>query len=104
MLAGCSAPYGPGKQGGVSCCGDPHPSGGAASPIAQMQVAGLRFGNTQAIAAETTLVTQIALFIDYFSGFQPPRSLYDFQNSYVRWGLLDWSANEFATHGVLNLL
>ena len=103
MLAGCAPPYGPGKAGGVSCCGDPQPTAGPASPIAQMQVAGLKFGEEQS-TAQITHVAQFAIFLDFFSGYQPPRSLYDFSNSYVRWGISDWSANDFATHGVLNLL
>ena len=102
MLAGCQAPHGPIGTGGVSCCGDPHP-GPPKSPIAQMQVSGVKFAQQQSMA-QSTHVAQYAIFLDYFSGFQPPRSLYDFTTSYERWGKFDWNANDFATHGVLNML
>lgn len=68
-----------------------------------MQVAGLQFAEEQT-TAQLTHVAQVAIFLDFFSGYQPPRSLYDFLGSYERWGLLDWSANDFATHGVLDLI
>ena len=102
MLAGCVAPHGPTGTGSVSCCGDPHP-GPPVSPIAQMQVSGVKFSEEQA-TAQITHVAQYAIFLDYFSGFQPPRSLYTFSNSYERWGVMEWSANDFATHGVLNMI
>jgi hypothetical protein len=102
MLAGCSPPFGPGKLGGVSCCGDPHP-GPPSSPIAQMQVAGLRFAEEQS-TAQITHVAQFGVFLDFFTGYQPPRSLYDFMNSYRKWGVQDWSSSDFATHGVLDCL
>lgn len=102
MLAGCVAPHGPTGTGSVSCCGDPHP-GPPVSPIAQMQVSGVKFSEEQA-TAQLTHVAQYAILLDYFSGFQPPRSLYTFSSSYERWGVMDWSANDFATHGVLNMI
>ena len=102
MLAGCLPPHGLNGLGGVSCCGDPHP-GPPSSPIAQMQVAGLEFGREEK-TAEITQVAQTAILLDFFSGFQPPRSLYSGHNYYARWGLTEWNANDFATHGVLDLI
>jgi len=48
------------------------------------------------------LVT-VAVVLDHFAGFTPPRQLYA-GDVYRVWGGLPWDDGDFFTHGVLNML
>lgn len=45
----------------------------------------------------------VAVALDHFAGFTPPRQLYA-GDVYRVWGGLPWDDGDFFTHGVLNML
>ena len=50
-----------------------------------------------------TMHAPVAIMLDFFAGWAPPRHLYT-QNIYQVWGALPYEAGDYLTHGVLSTL
>ena len=73
------------------------------SPIGQVQQAGMAWSQTLRGGQLGTHLTTVAVLLDFYTGFTPPRHLYT-DAIYHVWGGLPWEPADFWAHGVLDQL
>ncbi len=71
------------------------------SPIGQIQAQAVEF--VQAHGQPGVMHTPVALLLDFFAGWTPPRHLYT-RAAYQVWGGMPYDEGDYLTHGVLSLL
>jgi hypothetical protein len=73
------------------------------TPIGKIQVAGKRFVEQHGDVG--VHMTNVAVMLDFFTGYAPPRHLYAGWDSFYRvWGNLPFGHEEYWAHGILDLL
>jgi hypothetical protein len=71
------------------------------TPIGRIQAAAVRF--VEEHGQPGVMHAPVALLLDFFAGWAPPRHLYT-RNVYQVWGGMPYAAGDYLTHGVLGLL
>ena len=74
----------------------------AVAPIGAIQLAGKAWSE-QLPQGIGTHLTQVAVVLDFFAGFTPPRQLYS-SDVYRVWGTLPYDKGDFWTHALFDLL
>ena len=71
------------------------------TPIGRIQAAAVRF--VEEHGQPGVMHAPVALLLDFFAGWTPPRHLYT-RFVYQVWGGMPYTAGDYLTHGVLGLL
>lgn len=76
-------------------------SGNVLSPIGQIQADGVRFIEENGYAG--VMYTPVAILMDFFNGWTPPRHLYTHEY-YKVWGNLPYEEGDYQTHALFSLI
>jgi hypothetical protein len=88
-------------EGSLSCTNTNGTS--VPSPIGVVQQAGMAWSDAVGKGGLGVHLANVAVLLDFWSGFTPPRHLYS-DAAYRVWGGLPYESSDFFTHGMLDLL
>ena len=74
---------------------------GELTPVGRIQTEAIKFVEKQGYAG--AMHTPVAILLDFFTGFTPPRHLYS-NEVYKNWGNLPYDGGDYQTHALFDLL